>query len=113
MTATDLSLGTESPEVIELLPTTTPALHLAEVWRYRELLFFLMWRDIRVKYKQTALGVLWALLQPVGLMAIFSVFLGRYAHVPSGEIPYPVMVLSGLLPWQLFAHALSESSNSV
>jgi homopolymeric O-antigen transport system permease protein len=113
MTTTDLSLGTDSPEVIELLPKTPSALHLAEVWRYRELLFFLMWRDIRVKYKQTALGVLWALLQPIGLMAIFSVFLGRYAHVSSGEVPYPVMVLSGLLPWQLFSHALSESSNSV
>jgi lipopolysaccharide transport system permease protein len=88
-------------------------LHLAEIWRYRELLYFLMWRDIRVKYKQTALGIVWALLQPVSLMVVFSIFLGRYAHVPSGGPPYPLMVLAGLLPWQLFAHALSESSNSV
>jgi lipopolysaccharide transport system permease protein len=99
--------------VIELLPKPAAALHLGEIWHYRELLYFLMWRDIRVKYKQTALGIIWALLQPVALMAIFSVFLGTYAKVPSAGTPYPLMVLAGLLPWQLFSHALSESSNSV
>jgi lipopolysaccharide transport system permease protein len=113
MSTNGLLLGRESAEVIELLPSSPSALHLAEVWRYRELMFFLMWRDIRVKYKQTALGVMWALLQPVGLMAIFSIFLGRYAHVPSAGTPYPLMVLAGLLPWQLFSQALSDSSNSV
>ncbi len=114
MSTTSLSLGAENAaEQIELLPESAAALDLTEIWRYRELLYFLIWRDIRVKYKQTALGVLWALMQPVSLMAIFSIFLGRYAHVPSGGTPYPLMVLAGLLPWQLFSHALSESSNSV
>ncbi|HEY2090566.1 MAG TPA: ABC transporter permease [Thermoanaerobaculia bacterium] len=114
MTTTQFSLGAEeASEVIELLPKPSAALRLAEIWHYRELLYFLIWRDIRVKYKQTALGILWALLQPVALMAIFSLFLGRYAQVPSGGTPYPIMVLAGLLPWQLFSQALSESSNSV
>jgi lipopolysaccharide transport system permease protein len=105
--------GAEAAEVIELSPLAPGTLGFGEIWRYRELLFFLIWRDIRVKYKQTALGVLWAILQPTALMAVFSLFLGRYAHVPSPGAPYPVMVLAGLLPWQLFAQALADSSNSV
>lgn len=113
MTISDLSLAAEAPEVVEILPTTPAALRLGEIWHARELLFFLIWRDIRVKYKQTVLGVLWALLQPLGLMLIFSIFLGRYAHMPSGTAPYPLMVLAGLLPWQLFSQALSDASNSV
>jgi lipopolysaccharide transport system permease protein len=113
MTTSDLSLPAESADVVEILPTSRAALRLGEIWQSRELLFFLIWRDIRVKYKQTALGVLWALLQPLGLTVIFSVFLGRYAHVPSGTTPYPLMVLAGLLPWQLFSQALSDATNSV
>jgi len=113
MTTSDFAVDGSSSDVIELVPSRAATLGLAEVWAYRELLFFLVWRDIRVKYKQTALGVIWAVLQPVGLAAIFSIFLGKYAHVPSAGIPYPVMVLAGILPWQLFAQALSESSNSV
>lgn len=114
MTITNaLTSGGSSAEVIELGPSPAAGFGIGEVWAYRELLFFLVWRDIRVKYKQTALGIIWAILQPVGLAAIFSIFLGKYAHVPSGGVPYPVMVLAGLLPWQLFAQALSEASNSV
>ena len=113
MTTSDFAVDGSSSDVIELVPSRAATLGLAEVWAYRELLFFLVWRDIRVKYKQTALGVIWAVLQPVGLAAIFSIFLGKYAHVPPAGIPYPVMVLAGILPWQLFAQALSESSNSV
>jgi lipopolysaccharide transport system permease protein len=113
VTTSDHPVGDSSTDVIELVPLPAATLRLREVWAYRELLFFLVWRDIRVKYKQTALGVLWAVLQPVGLAAIFSIFLGRYAHVPSPGVPYPVMVLAGILPWQLFAQALSDSSNSV
>ena len=113
MTASDFTVVEESGEVVELVPSPAAALRLREVWAYRELLFFLIWRDIRVKYKQTALGVVWAILQPTALMAVFSLFLGKYAHVPSPNAPYPVMVLAGLLPWQLFAQALADSSNSV
>ena len=114
MTTTNtLASGGGSADVLELGPSLTSTFGLREVWSYRELLFFLVWRDIRVKYKQTVLGIIWAMLQPVGLAAIFSLFLGKYAHVPSGGVPYPVMVLAGLLPWQLFAQALSETSNSV
>jgi lipopolysaccharide transport system permease protein len=89
------------------------AINLGEMWAYRELLFFLTWRDIKVRYKQTALGALWAVLQPVLTMAAFSVFFGRLARIPSDGIPYPLFALSGLLPWQLFAYALTQSSNSV
>jgi lipopolysaccharide transport system permease protein len=88
-------------------------LNLREVWSYRELLYFLVWRDIKVRYKQTALGAAWAILQPVTTMIVFSVFFGRLARVPSDGVPYPVFTFTALLPWQLFAYALSESSNSL
>jgi len=89
------------------------ALDLGELWQYHELLFFLIWRDIKVRYKQTALGATWAVLQPVFTMVVFSLFFGRLAKVPSDGIPYPVFSYCALLPWQLFAYALAESSNSV
>src|SRR5580704_12025465 len=89
------------------------SLNLADVWAYRELLFFLVWRDIKVRYKQTALGAAWAVIQPVMTMIVFSVFFGRLAKVPSDGIPYPVFAYTALLPWQLFAFALTESSNSL
>jgi lipopolysaccharide transport system permease protein len=88
-------------------------LELRELWQYRELLFFLIWRDIKVRYKQTALGAAWAVIQPVFSMVVFSLFFGRLAKVPSDGIPYPVFAYCALLPWQLFAYALAESSNSV
>jgi lipopolysaccharide transport system permease protein len=88
-------------------------LNLADVWAYRELLYFLIWRDVKVRYKQTALGAAWAIIQPVMTMLVFSVFFGRLAKMPSDGIPYPVFAFAALLPWQLFAHALSESSNSL
>jgi lipopolysaccharide transport system permease protein len=84
-----------------------------ELWHYRELLFFLTWRDLKVRYKQTTLGALWAIVQPVLTMVVFSLFFGRLAKVPSDGIPYPLFALSGLIPWQLFAYALTQSSNSV
>jgi len=89
------------------------SLNLHEIWNYRELLYFLVWRDIKVRYKQTALGAAWAVLQPVMTMIVFSVFFGRLAKVPSDGIPYPVFAYTALLPWQLFAFALTESSNSL
>jgi len=88
-------------------------INLRELWHYRELLFFLTWRDLKVRYKQTALGALWAIIQPVLTMAVFSLFFGRLAKVPSDGIPYPLFALSGLIPWQLFAYALTQSSNSI
>jgi lipopolysaccharide transport system permease protein len=88
-------------------------LNLRELWQYHELLFFLIWRDIKVRYKQTALGAAWAVLQPVFSMVVFSLFFGRLAKVPSDGVPYPIFAYCALLPWQLFAYALAESSNSV
>lgn len=88
-------------------------LNLRDLWAYRELLYFLVWRDIKVRYKQTALGAAWAIIQPVMTMVVFSVFFGRLAKVPSDGIPYPVFAFAALLPWQLFAFALTESSNSL
>jgi lipopolysaccharide transport system permease protein len=86
---------------------------LTDVWQYRELLFFLAWRDIKVRYKQTALGAAWAIIQPLLTMLVFTLFFGRLAKVPSDGIPYPLFSYAALLPWQLFAYALTESSNSV
>jgi lipopolysaccharide transport system permease protein len=86
---------------------------LGEVWQFRELLAFLVWREVKIRYKQTALGVAWAILQPFFTMVVFSVFFGRIGHIPSDGLPYPVFAFSALVPWQLFAFALAESSNSV
>ncbi|HEV2829978.1 MAG TPA: ABC transporter permease [Pyrinomonadaceae bacterium] len=88
-------------------------LNQRELWAYRELLYFLTWRDIKVRYKQTALGAAWAIIQPLFMMIVFSLFFGRLAGIPSNGVPYPVFTYCALLPWQLFAHALTESSNSL
>jgi lipopolysaccharide transport system permease protein len=92
---------------------TSLARDLREIWRYRELLYFLAWRDLKVRYKQTVLGLAWAILQPVLTMVVFSVVFGHLAKVPSDGVPYPVFVYCALLPWALFAHALTESSQSL
>jgi lipopolysaccharide transport system permease protein len=88
-------------------------LNFRALWEYRELIYFLTWRDIKVRYTQTALGVAWAIIQPLSLMGAFSIFFGLLAKVPSDGLPYPIFSLSALLPWQLFAHALAQSSNSL
>ena len=88
-------------------------LNLHELWPYRELLFFLVWRDIKVRYRQTVLGVLWAIIQPLFSMVIFSVIFGRFAKLPSEGVPYPIFTYTALLPWHLFSHALGSSSGSV
>lgn len=90
-----------------------PNLNLSELWESRELLFFLAWREITVRYKQTLLGAAWAILQPVFSMLIFSLFFGRLAKIPSDGIPYPLFALSGLVPWMFFANGLSQASNSL
>lgn len=88
-------------------------LNVRELWQYRELLMFLTWRDVMVRYKQTVLGAVWAILQPAMMMVVFSVFLGQMARVDSGDLPYPVFVYAGLLPWTFFATAISNAGNSV
>ena len=88
-------------------------LRLRELWEYRELLFFLTWRDVKVRYTQAALGVAWAVIQPLVTMIIFSVIFGRLAKLPSDGIPYPLFSYAALLPWQLFAGALTRSSTSL
>jgi lipopolysaccharide transport system permease protein len=84
-----------------------------DLWRYRELLYFLSWRDILVRYKQTVIGVAWSVIRPVLTMIVFTVIFGKLAKFPSGNAPYPILVYAGMLPWQFFANALSESSNSL
>jgi len=115
----DLALGpasltqAELPALIIRPPHGWAALGLGEIWEYRELLYFLTWRDIKVRYKQTVLGVAWAVIQPLFIMIVFSIFFGRLAGIKSDGVPYPVFALCALLPWQLFAQALTESSNSL
>ncbi len=84
-----------------------------DLWRYRELFYFLAWRDILVRYKQTAIGVAWALLRPFLTMVVFTVVFGRIAKLPSNGVPYPILVFAAMLPWQFFSTSLSEASNSL
>jgi lipopolysaccharide transport system permease protein len=84
-----------------------------DLWRYRELFYFLSWRDILVRYKQTVIGVAWSVIRPVLTMIVFTVIFGKLAKFPSGGAPYPILVYAAMLPWQFFANALSESSNSL
>jgi lipopolysaccharide transport system permease protein len=89
------------------------ALNLGDLWRYRELIIFLAWRDISVRYKQTVLGAAWAIIQPFFTMVVFSIFFGSLGKIPSDGVPYPVFAFCALLPWQLFAYSLGESGNSL
>ena len=89
------------------------SLHLNELWQYRELLYFLAWRDIKVRYKQTVLGAAWAIIQPFLTMVVFTLFFGKLAKVPSEGVPYPVFSYAGLLPWTFFAQAMNQSSDSL
>ena len=88
-------------------------LSFSDIWAYRELLFFLTWRDVKVRYKQTALGAAWAILQPLFMMLIFTIFFGRIAGVASAGIPYPLFALAGLVPWTFFSNAITASGNSL
>ncbi len=87
--------------------------NLAELWRYRELLGFLTWRDIKVRYKQTVLGAAWAILQPLATMAVFTMFLGRVAGISTGDVPYPLFVFAGLLTWTFFANSVTNAGQSI
>jgi lipopolysaccharide transport system permease protein len=84
-----------------------------DLWRYRELFYFLAWRDILVRYKQTVIGIAWALIRPFLTMVVFTIVFGKLAKLPSEGVPYPILVFTAMLPWQFFADALSEASNSL
>jgi lipopolysaccharide transport system permease protein len=100
--------------VIDIAPAGgSRPIDVRELWSYRELLLFLVWRDVKVRYKQTALGAAWAVLQPVMTMAVFALFLGRLAHVPSDGVPYPLFAFAGLVPWTYFATAVAAGAQSV
>src|SRR3989344_9058364 len=88
-------------------------LNFQEIWEYRDLFYIFTWRDIKVRYKQTILGVIWALLQPLLSMVVFTVFFGNLAKIPSNNVPYPLFVYSGLVFWNFFAGALTQASNSL
>jgi len=87
--------------------------YLIDLWKYRELFYFLSWRDILVRYKQTVIGVVWSIIRPILTMIVFTIIFGRIAKLPSDNIPYPILVFVALLPWQFFANALQSSSNSL
>src|ERR1700729_1916110 len=88
-------------------------LRLHEVWEYRELIYFFVWRDIKVRYKQTAIGAAWVVLQPFLMMLVFSLFFGKLANIGSNGLPYPIFYYSALLPWMYFASALQNSTNTI
>jgi len=108
-------MSTANPQIEVVLQPSKNwfSLELGDLWRFRELLFFLTWRDIRVRYKQTALGAAWAILQPLLTMLLFTVIFGLFAGLPSQGIPYPIFTYTALLPWQLFAYGLNQSSTSL
>jgi len=99
---------------IVLEPTTSLIpIRIGELWAYRELLYFLIWRDLKVRYKQTMLGVAWVIMQPLIMATVFTIFLGRFARIPSAGVPYLLLVFTGLVPWMFFSSAVITSGNSV
>jgi lipopolysaccharide transport system permease protein len=106
--------GGEAGPILHIKPSRGwVSLRLNELWEYRELLYFLTWRDVKVRYKQTALGAAWAIIQPFFTMVVFSLFFGRLAKVPSDGIPYPIFSYAALVPWTFFVNGLGQSSNSL
>jgi lipopolysaccharide transport system permease protein len=102
-----------APEIVIEPSTGWVSLKLKELWEYRELLYFLCWRDIKVRYKQTVLGAAWAIIQPFFTMVVFSLFFGKLAKMPSDGLPYPIFAYAALVPWTFFANSLTQSSNSL
>src|ERR671922_1705783 len=100
-------------ETIIIEPGRLERNYWLDLWRYRELFRVLAWRDLAVRYKQTVIGVAWALIRPVLTMLVFTIIFGKLAKLPSGDVPYPILVFCGLLPWQFFSSSLSESSHSL
>ena len=108
------TLSTAGLRTIRILPSKGwVPLRLDELWDYRELLYFLTWRDIKVRYKQTVLGAAWAIIQPLFTMLVFALFFGRLAKIPSAGIPYPIFAYAALVPWIFFANGVSQASNSL
>jgi len=108
------SPSTSDAPVIVIRPSQGWAsLKLQELWEYKDLLYFLTWRDIKVRYKQTVLGASWAIIQPLFTMVVFSLFFGKLAKIPSDGVPYPIFAFAALVPWTFFANGLSQSSNSL
>lgn len=105
--------GDLPPPTVLRPPTGWQLINFRELWQFRDLLFFLTWRDIQVRYKQTLLGALWAILQPALMMVVFTIFFGRLARVDTGGVPYPLFVYAGLLPWTFFATGIANGGNSV
>ena len=110
------SVSGETKKLVKIAIRSTEGwrfLDLRELWAFRELIYFLTWRDIKVRYKQTTVGVAWAVLQPLAMMLVFTFFFGRLARIPSDGIPYPLFAYTALLPWQLFSRTITESTNSL
>ena len=107
------TLLVKSPITLIAPPARWWAIPLGELWEYRELLYFFVWRDIKIRYKQTAIGAAWAVLQPFFTMLVFSLFFGRLAHIPSEGLPYPIFYYSALLPWMYFSAALQNATNTI
>ncbi len=105
--------GNKPPTVIIQPQTGLGKVALREIWTYRELIYFLAWRDVKIRYKQTVLGFAWAIIQPISTMVVFSIFFGGLGKIPSDGQPYPLYTFIALLPWQLFSHALGSSSQSL
>ena len=106
-------MSSESAHRLVIEAGRTERHYWKDLWRYRELFYFLSWRDILVRYKQTVIGVAWSVIRPVLTMIVFTVIFGKLAKFPSGNAPYAILVYAAMLPWQFFANALSESSNSL
>src|ERR1700758_3392286 len=112
--ASPLPAAQTTPAVVRIEPPRGWfELRLGEVWEYRELLYFFVWRDVKVRYKQTVIGVAWVILQPLMTMGVFTIFFGRLAKLPSEGLPYPVFYFAALVPWTYFAQALSSCTNIV
>jgi lipopolysaccharide transport system permease protein len=106
-------MSDRAPSALIIEAGRTEKHYWADLWRYRELFYFLAWRDILVRYKQTAIGITWALLQPFLTMIVLTVVFGKLAKLPSEGVPYPILVFAAMLPWQFFANSLSACSNSL
>lgn len=113
VTTADSDILSKTPVLRITPPTRWWAVPLGELWAYRELLYFFVWRDIKIRYKQTAIGAAWAVLQPFLTMLVFSLFFGKLAHIPSDGIPYPIFFYSALLPWMYFSTALQNATNTI
>lgn len=113
MTSATLETPPQVPTLVIRPPRKWVPIDLSELWQYRELLYFFVWRDVKIRYKQTGLGVAWAVIQPLFTMVIFSVIFGGFAKIPSDGLPYPLFTLAALLPWQLFSEGMTRSTTSM